>query len=235
MRLNAKQRREQLVEVASALFAEHGYHNLSMEQLADAAGVSKPVLYQHFPSKRHLYLALLRNAVGELDAQVRKALEGTTSNRERVRGAISAYFDFVEDRHFRLLFTTAELSAADVRETIEGATTGIAQTIATLIAEDAGLSSRAAEFLTSALLGLAIEGARWWAAQPGQGVGGSPPVEQGVGGSPPVEQGVGGSPPVEQGVGESPPVSVEKDEAARLLAQLAWRGLGSFGTDPGGA
>jgi AcrR family transcriptional regulator len=190
-RLSAKQRRAQLVEVASALFAEHGYHNLSMEQLAEAAGVSKPVLYKHFPSKRDLYLALLRNAAGELDAQIRKALAGTTSNRERVRGAISTYLDFVEDRHFRLLFDTAEPNAADVRETIEGVLTGIAQTISTLIAEDANLSPPAAEFLTVGLLGLAMNGARWWADQQ----------------------------------------ELEKDEAVRLLSQLAWRGLSSFGAD----
>jgi AcrR family transcriptional regulator len=206
MRLSAKERRAQLVEVASAQFAEHGYHSLSMEQLAEAAGVSKPVLYQHFPSKRDLYLALLRDAVGELDAQVRKALEGTRSNRERVRGAISAVLGFVEDRYFRLLFNTAELSAADVRETIEGAMTGIAQTVATLIAEDAGLSPRAAEFLASALLGLATDGARWWASHQGQGVEGRPPA-----------------------AGEAE--VLDKEEAVRLLSQLAWRGLGSFGNE----
>lgn len=164
-RLSASRRRAQLVEVAGRLFAEHGYHSLSMEQLADAAGVSKPVFYQHFPSKRDLYLALLRDAVSELDAQVRKALEGTSSNRERVRGAVSAYFDFVEDRNFRLLFDTAELREADVRDVVEGALAEVTQTVAVLIAEDAGLRSPAAEFLASGLLGLALDGARWWAGQ----------------------------------------------------------------------
>jgi AcrR family transcriptional regulator len=164
-RLSASQRRAQLVEVAGRLFAEHGYHSLSMEQLADAAGVSKPVFYQHFPSKRDLYLALLRDAVSELDAQVRKALEGTSSNRERVRGAISAYFDFVEDRNFRLLFDTAELKETDVRETVDGAFCEVTQVVAALIAEDAGLRPHAARFLASGLLGLAMDGARWWIGQ----------------------------------------------------------------------
>lgn len=164
-RLSASQRREQLVEVAGRLFAERGYHTLSMEQLADAAGVSKPVFYQHFPSKRDLYLALLRDAVSELDAQVRKALEGATSNRERVRGAVSAYFDFVEDRNFRLLFDTAELREADVRETVHGALNEVTQAVAGLIAEDAGLQPHAAQFLASGLLGLALDGARWWSGQ----------------------------------------------------------------------
>ena len=187
-RLSARARRAQLVEVASRLFAEHGYHSLSMEQLAEAAGVSKPVLYQHFPSKRDLYLALLREAVSELEAQVRQALDGTTSNRERVRGAVSAYFDLVENRTFQLLFGTAELSEADVRETVEGAMADVTQAVAALIAEDAGLQPHAAEFLASGLLGLAIDGARWWAGQD----------------------------------------RLDKEEAVRLLSQLAWRGLGSF-------
>jgi AcrR family transcriptional regulator len=192
-RMSAKERRAQLVEVAGRLFAEHGYHSLSMEQLAEAAGVSKPVLYQHFPSKRDLYLALLREAVADVEAQIRNALDGTTSNRERVRGAVSAYFDLVEDRTFQLLFRTAELSRADVRETVEGAMADITHAVAALIAEDAGLGRHAAEFLASGLLGLAIDGARWWAGQ---------------------DQ-------------ESPNV-LTKDEAVRLLSQLAWRGLGSF-------
>jgi AcrR family transcriptional regulator len=190
MRLNAEQRRAQLVEVARTLFAEHGYHNLSMGQLAGAAGVSKPVLYQHFSSKLDLYLALLRDAVSELEAQVHKALQGTTSNPDWVRGAISAYFDFVEDRNFRLLFT-AEPSTADVREIIENALIGITQAVAALIAKDAGLTPPAAGVLASGLLGLALNGARWW---------------------------------IEQDRADK----LEKDEAVRLLSQLACQGLDSL-------
>jgi AcrR family transcriptional regulator len=191
LRLSAGERRKQLLDVAGALFAEHGFHRASMEQLADAAGVSKPVLYQHFPSKRDLYLALVADAVAEMEEQVRKALDGTTDNRTRVHGAISAYFDFVEDRRFRLLFATAELNDAEVRTLVEGASERVATVVGTLIAEDAGLSPDAARFLAHGLRGLAMEGARWWADHP----------------------------------------DVDKDEAARLLARLVWRGLGSF--EPG--
>ncbi|MBA2578909.1 MAG: TetR/AcrR family transcriptional regulator [Euzebyaceae bacterium] len=192
IRLSADRRREQLLEVAGEAFARHGYHGLSMEQLADAAGVSKPVLYQHFPSKRDLYLAIVRDAVAQLERRVGNALLGTTSNRDRVHGAISAYFDFVEDRRFRLLFATAELTDADVREAVESAMVRVANAVAVLIAEDAGLSGSAAEFLASGLRGLAMDGARWWAGQE----------------------------------------AVGRDEAVRLLSQLAWRGLGSFSPEP---
>jgi AcrR family transcriptional regulator len=162
VRLSAPQRRSQLLAVAGRLFAEQGFHGLPMEQLADAAGVSKPVLYQHFPSKRELYLALVNDAVGELEAQVRTALEGTSDNQARVEAAISAYFDFVEDRRFQLVLGTAELNDAEVRSAVEGALGRIAGVIGRLIADDAGLSPESASFLASGVQGLATQGAQWW-------------------------------------------------------------------------
>ena len=161
-RLSAPQRRSQLLAVAGRLFAEQGFHGLSMEQLAVAAGVSKPVLYQHFPSKRELYLALVNDAADELQAQVRTALEGTTDNHARVEAAISAYFDFVEDQRFELLFGTAEMNDDAVRDAVDGALGRIADVIGRLIADDAGLSPESANFLASGVRGLATEGARWW-------------------------------------------------------------------------
>ena len=165
IRLSAPQRRSQLLAVAGRMFAEQGFHGLSMEKLADAAGVSKPVLYQHFPSKRDLYLALVNDAADELQAQVRKALEGTTDNEARVEAAISAYFDFVEDQRFQLLFGTAETSDDEVRAAVDGAEARIASVIGRLIADDAGLSEESANFLAWGVRGLASEGARWWIDQ----------------------------------------------------------------------
>ena len=57
-RLPAAERRQQLLDVAVATFSEQGYRNTSMNDIAEAAGVTKPVLYQHFPSKRELFLEL---------------------------------------------------------------------------------------------------------------------------------------------------------------------------------
>lgn len=166
IRLSAPQRRSQLLAVAGRMFAEQGFHGLSMEQLAVAAGVSKPVLYQHFPSKRELYLALVNDAADELQAQVGKALEGTNDNEARVEASISAYFDFVEDQRFQLLFGTAEMNDDAVREAVDGALARIANVIGRLIADDAGLSPESANFLASGVRGLATEGARWWVEHP---------------------------------------------------------------------
>ena len=62
VRLTAAARREQILDVAVQAFAHQGFHTTSMNDVAVAAGVTKPVLYQHFASKRDLYMALLDEA-----------------------------------------------------------------------------------------------------------------------------------------------------------------------------
>ena len=161
IRLSADERRAQLERIAGQLFADSGYHGVSMEQLADAAGVSKPVLYQHFPSKRDLYLALVRDAVREMETRVRAELEGTTDNRARVEGATAAYFTFVDDPRFKLVFS-AERSDDEVHDEVSAAHRRLTETVAELISEDAGLDRPSALFLAAALRGLATDGARWW-------------------------------------------------------------------------
>lgn len=165
-RLTADQRREQLLEVAGERFATVGFHALSMEAIAEAAGVSKPVLYQHFPSKRALYLALVDDAVGEMQQRVTQALEGTTDNSQRVQGAVRAFFDFVEDQRFRLLFLTSDAADPEIAALVDGARQGVAESVAKLIAADAGLSLASAELLATGIRGMAIEGAQWWVEQP---------------------------------------------------------------------
>lgn len=191
IRLSAPARRTQLLEVAGRLFAELGFHGLSMEHLADTAGVTKPVLYQHFPSKRDLYLALVREGVAESEAQVRKALEGTDDNRARVEGAIAAYVDFVADRRFPLLFGSPGPVDEEVAALLAEGEAVVSRLIGGLIADDAGLEPAAALLLASALRGLAVEGARWFTEHP----------------------------------------ELDRAEAARLLARLAWRGIGGFRPD----
>ena len=165
-RLAGGERRRQLLAVAGRLFAEHGFHGLSMEQLAEGAGVSKPVLYQHFPSKRALYLALVRDAVADMERRVHAALAGTTDNRARVEGAVAAYVEFVGDPRHRLLAASAELDDADGRTLVDDATTRLAVAVGDLIATDAGLDRAAAGLLASALRGIAVDGARWWQQEP---------------------------------------------------------------------
>ncbi|MBP0657182.1 helix-turn-helix transcriptional regulator, partial [Mycobacterium tuberculosis] len=79
-----------LLHAASEVFVLRGYHAAGMDEISQVAGVSKPVLYQHFTSKLELYIAVLQNYVDMLVSSVRQALRSTTDNRQRVRAAVQA-------------------------------------------------------------------------------------------------------------------------------------------------
>jgi AcrR family transcriptional regulator len=96
-RLSKSARRAQLLAAAKAVFVTQGYHAAAMDDIAVQAGVSKPVLYQHFPSKLELYLALLSESADEMVRLVREALRASTDNHVRVDNAVAAYFTFVAD------------------------------------------------------------------------------------------------------------------------------------------
>jgi AcrR family transcriptional regulator len=106
MRLPAEERRRQLLDVALDIFAEGGFHSTSMDEVAVAAGVTKPVLYQHFPSKRALYVELLEDVGNQLLARLTGATDRASTGRRRVEEGFGAYFRFVDENRsaFRLLF-----------------------------------------------------------------------------------------------------------------------------------
>jgi AcrR family transcriptional regulator len=148
------------------VFVQQGYHAALMDDIAEHAGVSKPVLYQHFPSKLELYLALLDQTVEDLERRVREAIETTSDNRERVRGAITTYFDFVdsEGAAYRLVFESDLRNEPAVRERVEKALDSVVAAIADTIAAGAGVDAAEARLLSVGLAGLAEVSARWWLA-----------------------------------------------------------------------
>src|ERR1700755_273098 len=96
-RLPRSARRMQLLQAAQDVFVAQGFHAAAMDDIAEKAGVSKPVLYQHFPGKRDLYLALLDESAESLLDAVRAALASTHDNKLRVRATVGAYYHYVED------------------------------------------------------------------------------------------------------------------------------------------
>jgi len=163
-RLPRSARRAQLLAAAQEVFVTHGYHAAAMDEIADRAGVSKPVLYQHFPGKLELYLAILDQHTSELLDDVRKVLDSPADNKARVRGTINAYFAFVDrdDAPFRLVFESDLTNTGAVRERVDTVERIIAHAIADVIAEDAGLQRAQAELLGAALTGMAQVTARSW-------------------------------------------------------------------------
>lgn len=158
------QRRLQLLDVAGAVFAENGYHSAAMDDIADAAGVSKPVLYQHFPSKLDLYLALVDRACEEIVDLVRAAIATPASNSERVRAAMASFFEFVEQsgKSFRFVFESDLTGDAQVQNRIWQVHQDLAQAIGAVIAHDTAMSPDRARLLGIALVGQAQVAARYW-------------------------------------------------------------------------
>src|SRR3954465_2231214 len=169
-RLPRGARRAQLLQAAQEVFVANGYHAAAMDEIADRAGVSKPVLYQHFPSKLDLYLALLDQHVELLGERVRSALSSTDDNKERVTACIAAYFAFVDDPGgaFRLVFESGPRNEPAVRERVERSLQISIDALADTIARDTGLGRGEAELLSCGLAGLAEGSARGWlASEPG--------------------------------------------------------------------
>jgi AcrR family transcriptional regulator len=163
-RLPRSARRKQLLGAAREVFVAHGYHAAAMDDIADRAGVSKPVLYQHFPSKRDLYVALVQQHTNELLSSVQAALESTTNNKQRVAATIAAYFEFIDSKSeaFRLVFETDLRSDPEVRDLVDTVSAGCAAAIASVIREDTHLPDEEAELLGVALAGMAHITARYW-------------------------------------------------------------------------
>ena len=103
VRLPRRERRAQLLSSALEVFVAQGYHAAAMDDIAERAGVSKPVLYQHFPGKLDLYLALLDAACDDDDRQLPRARSPSTDdNKHAGRRGDDAFYDYVADAERRL-------------------------------------------------------------------------------------------------------------------------------------
>ena len=168
-RLPRMARRRQLLGAAQEVFVAQGYHAAAMDEIAERAGVSKPVLYQHFPGKLELYLALLDEHAENLVQRVREALASTPDNKLRVERTMKAFYDFVagEGEAFRLVFESDLRNVAPVRARVDRTNQQCAEMIAQVIQEDTGVSSDEAHLLGMGLVGMAEVSARYWLSQRG--------------------------------------------------------------------
>jgi AcrR family transcriptional regulator len=164
LRLPAPERRRQLLDTAIEVFATNGFHQTSMNDVAEAAGVTKPVLYQHFASKRQLYLESLE-AVGvrliELITENTSAVEGPHGQVER---GFTAYFRFVADHRaaYQLLFGGGSRRDVEFADAVRRVEEQLAASIAELIDADIDASHR--RTLAFGLVGMAEGTSRLWVA-----------------------------------------------------------------------
>ena len=156
--MRAPERRAQLLEVARRVFGTSGFHAVSMETVAKEAGVTKPILYDHFPSKKELYLALIDADLAVLHEEVRKALVAPIGNRERIRASFQAYFDFVDEHAegFRLLMQETVGAEDEFRLHVAQVRDQILSEVADLIVRESSgrLDREYAEIVALALIGM---------------------------------------------------------------------------------
>lgn len=162
-RLPAPRRKEQLLDVALHVFSARGFHLTSMNEVADAAGVTKPVLYQHFPSKRALYLELLRSVGERLMKEITVATQQADGPREQVEDGLRAYFCFVADHAaaYRLMFGGGTRRDAEFAEEVAQVERALAGVIADLITVD-GLRDADRLLFAHGIVGLAEGTSRHW-------------------------------------------------------------------------
>jgi AcrR family transcriptional regulator len=168
VRMPRKARRAQLLDAALEVFVAQGYHAAAMDDIAERAGVSKPVLYQHFPSKLELYLALLDQTCDTVIDAVREALESSPDNNKlRVQATMDVFYAYVANAGgaFRLVFESDLVNEPAVRERVERVTTQSAESIAAVIHDDTGLPAEESQLIAVSLVGMAQVSARFWLAR----------------------------------------------------------------------
>lgn len=164
MRLPAEQRRTQLLLTATSVFAERGYHDASMNDIAEAAGVTKPVLYQHFQSKRELYLEVLADAGQQLQTTIGAAIEAADGPRQQIESGFGAYFRwvFAHPLAFSILFGSGTAVDPEFTAAARRVEAAIATWVADLIVID-GLTADRRKLLATGIVGLAEATCRTWA------------------------------------------------------------------------
>jgi AcrR family transcriptional regulator len=165
----ASDRRLAILEAARAAFADGGFHQTSLDAVAERAGVSKALIYEHFDSKRELYLAMLEMHVEELVERVSAAVTAADQPEERMRSGLEAFFAFVEERRsaWRIMFRNP--GDPDVAVYMERLRDGVAAVVAALMSEeaeqafpDAPERDRIIQMVAQQLVGAMQSLADWW-------------------------------------------------------------------------
>ena len=172
-RIPAQERRGLILDAALEIFARHGFHASSIDDIAGAAGVSKALIYEHFPSKRHLHAALLERHVGELFERLAASAATSEPGEVRLQAGVDAFLAFVESRPdaFRMLFRDA--AEPEVAESLRQLGKQSALAVAELIASeprekraDDAEEAEAIEMLGALLTGAVQSLALWWDEHP---------------------------------------------------------------------
>jgi AcrR family transcriptional regulator len=174
-RLSAEDRRAAILDAALEVFSRRGYNGASIDEIATAAGISKALIYEHFPSKKDLHVSLLERHVQEIFVRLAQTADTKDPGEVRLRNGVNAFLEWAETHRdaFRLLFRdTFEPEVAAVLDRLQNQATGA---IAALMASEPGLQAAnddaedlalAIEAMAQQLSGGVQSLAIWWQSHP---------------------------------------------------------------------
>ena len=167
--MSAADRREAILDAARSAFAERGFHETSLDSVAERAGVSKALLYEHFSSKRELYVAMLEMHVHELVERISGAVAGAEPGEPRMRAGLEAFFGFVQERRgaWRIMFRNSDDPDVSIR--LDRLRDEVAAAIVQLMSEEAAAKGldfpkmpQMVEMIAQQLVGAMQSLADWW-------------------------------------------------------------------------
>jgi len=168
-RLSREDRMEQTLNVAHRLFADRGYADVTMDEVAAEVGVTKPLLYNYFGNKERLYIACMERSGDGLLAMIGQAVAAADGPGEALRAGLRAFFDFIDaDRSaWAVLFDETSAHVGAVAKRVSDYRGSLAQLVAGSLLDQLPERRREAarievEALSVALLGAAESLARWW-------------------------------------------------------------------------
>jgi AcrR family transcriptional regulator len=162
-RLSAAQRRRQILGAAQEVFAQRGYHGSSLDEIAQASGTSKALIYEHFESKRELHETLLTEHAAELFRRFEANAAAGATGEERLRSGVDAFFGWVQERPdaWRALFRDA--ADPELSPIVERLQAQAAQAVVALVPPG---DARQVEMYAQLLSGACQQMANWWADNP---------------------------------------------------------------------
>lgn len=160
-RMSAPERRRQLIDVGRATFAELGLDGTSMEELAARAGVSKPVVYEHFGSKDGLYDVVVMEEMGRLEHVIEESIQQGRA-RARIENTVLALLTYVEEHTDGYTILARDLGSTGGFATLLGNATSHVSPILVAAFERANLDGSMAPLYSQALVGMVSQTAQWW-------------------------------------------------------------------------
>jgi len=164
-RLSAGERRNQLVEVGRKVFAEKGYEGASVEEIAERAKISKPVVYEHFGGKEGLYAVIVDREMDYVIGQISEAIS-TGSPRDMIEGAALAFMRYVQDRPDGFAVLSRDSPTQNGLANLLAEVGDRVGSVFTAEFKKAGYDPKAAPVYSQALIGMVTFVGQWWVHHP---------------------------------------------------------------------